>query len=275
MKKLALMVAGVILLGSLPGRAEPKDWGTKHRHGKITVSAWSAGCLGDVNFSQKIAGVKIGANLNLADDLKLNNPQTVPELAVDLRPTKRNRVYLSYFQSRYQGDNGHPLPGQPLAFLGTHFTGDVETNLAINRFKAFYQYSPLALKRGYLGVLVGADYYFYDLAIKGRINGTTLRREETAQFPLLIPVAGVSGQWTLLYGLGLFGQASGIAARVGGTDASYLDFLGGVQFKVSRLYSSVGYQLLRGTLDMDLNSGQTAHFGLSQQGVIASLGVNL
>jgi len=273
MRRIAWGIAGIALLWSLAGWAKPEDWGTKHRHGEVKINYWSASYLGDVNFAQEIAGVKIGANLNLQHDLKLNNPQPAPELVVDLRPTKHNRVYLSYFQSRYLGVNNQP--GETLPFLGSRFTGEVETTLTVNRFKAFYQYSPLALKRGYLGVLVGANYYGYELELKGLVNGTSLRAHETARFPLLIPVAGVSGQCTLLYGLGLFGQASGMELKVGGVDASYLDFLGGVQFKVSRLYASVGYQVLRGTLDMDLNGGKTARFDLSQQGVIASLGVNL
>jgi len=272
MRRVTWAIAGVVLLWSLLGWAEPKDWGKKHRHGEITANYWSASYLGDLKFSQEVAGVKIGANLDLQNNLKLDNPQPVPELVADLRPTKHNRVYLSYFQSRYQGENNHP--SQTLDFMGTQFTGQVDTTLVVNRFKAFYQYSPLALKRGYLGVLVGADYYWYDLELKGQVS-PTLRKQETARFPLLIPVAGVSGQCTLLYGLGLFGQASGIGVRVGGVDASYLDFLGGVQFKVSRLYSSLGYQVLRGTLNMDLNTGQTARFDLSQQGVILTLGVNL
>lgn len=273
MKRIVWGIAGIALLWSLAVWAKPKDWGTKHRHGEVKINYWSASYLGDINFTQEILGVKIGANLNLQHDLKLNNPQPVPELVADLRPTKHNRVYLSYFQSRYLGVNNQP--GQVLPFLGSKFTGEVDTTLDVNRFKMFYQYSPLALKRGYLGVLVGANYYWYDFEIKGLINGTSLQAHETARFPLLIPVAGVSGQCTLLYGLGLFGQASGFDLHVAGVDASYLDFLGGVQFKVSYLYTSVGYQVLRGTLRMDLNGGQAARFDLSQQGVIASLGVSL
>jgi hypothetical protein len=104
----------------------------------------------------------------------------------------------------------------------------------VDRAKAFYQFSPLAFKRGYLGALLGAELYLFDISMEGRIGGTPLKKTEEAAFPLVLPLLGVSGEWTLLYGLGLFGQASGMHLEISNLQATYLDLLGGIQFKVSR-----------------------------------------
>jgi len=275
MKWMRLVGTGMFLLWAFSGRAESKDWGTKHRHGAVKLGYWSASSVGEVKFAEEVAGFKIGGNLDLEKDLKLSNPQMVPEVVVDLRPTKRNRFYLSYFQSRYLGENTRDLTPQPLEFLGTKFTGDVQTAFEVNRYKGFYQFSPFALKRGFVGFLLGANYYLYNLELEGKVNGTNLRKTETATFPLFIPVAGVDGQFTLGYGLGLFGHVSGISFNFSGVESSYLDALAGVQFKVSRLYSSLGYQFLNWKLNYELSSDQTGNFNLSQQGLILHVGVNL
>ena len=94
-------------------------------------------------------------------------------------------------------------------------------------------------------------------------------------FPLVLPLLGVSGEWTLLYGLGLFGQASGMHLEISNLQATYLDLLGGIQFKVSRFYAAAGYQWLHGQASLDLPSDQTFQIDLSHQGPIAFVGFNL
>ena len=102
MKKLVTGVAGLVLLWSLAGWAEAKDWGAKHRRGEITANYWWASYTGELKFEDRVAGIDVGQTLNLEDDLKLENPQGVPELVVNLRPTKRNLIHFSYFESDSQ-----------------------------------------------------------------------------------------------------------------------------------------------------------------------------
>ena len=271
MKKLVTGVAGLVLLWSLAGWAEAKDWGAKHRRGEITANYWWASYTGELKFEDRVAGIDVGQTLNLEDDLKLENPQGVPELVVNLRPTKRNLIHFSYFESDYQGENNHIPLATPLDFLGFHFTGDIKTKLGVNRLQGYYQFSPWATKRGYVGFLLGADYYFFDL----KIESDTIHRSKEALFPMVIPVVGVSGQYTLAYGLGLFGQVSGVQVHIQNVDASYLDVLAGVQFKVGRLYSALGYQYLNGGAAIDLGSDKSGNFNLFQQGPLLTVGVNL
>jgi len=280
MKAASRMALLLVLIAAFPGWAKPRDWGTKHRHGGVKLSYWSAALDGEIKFTDRgtdLLGEKteIGETLSLVDDLKIENPQGVPELILDFRPTKRNRLYLSYFQGRYRGDNNNIFPDNPIEFLGRTFTGQVGTRIQVDRVKAFYQFSPLAFKRGYLGALLGTELYLFDVTLEGRIGGTSLKKEENAVFPLVLPVVGVSGECTLLYGLGLFGQASGMHLEIMNLQATYLDLLGGVQFKVSRFYAAAGYQWLQGQASLDLLSDKTFQVDLFHQGPIAFVGLNL
>ncbi len=258
--------------GEKPGK-DPKDWGTEYWHGTVRANWWNADYGAKIKAIEEEHGQLIGTTVDVRDDLDLKTPTSAFEMEFWSRPSNRNRFILSYFWSSYSGDVDDL--GQKIDIAGKTFqaTYDVETEITIQRFQSLYQFLPLANERGGIGPLIGLECYVYQL----RIESKDLDEKMDQTLPLPIPVIGLAGDYTIGYGLGVWGKFAWIGADIAKYDvkANYTDWELGASFKYKRLYAGVSYRSLVYDLEVG-NEDKDGYIKLDadQSGILASLGVN-
>jgi len=246
-----------------------KDWGTEHWRVTLKANYWSSDYAGIVKAVEEVDGELVGETLNFVDDLDIQTPTSVWEVELWARPSKRNRIILSYYQCRYRGEVD--VLSEELDFAGEEFTVDVQTYLVADRFAFYYQFLPFATKRGGIGPLIGVEYF--DLGIELKSEAVDVKAKETIGFP--IPIIGVAGDYVIGYGVGIWGKVGWIGLKVQDIMASYTDVELGLSFKWKYLFAGVGYRYLESRLEKG-EEDKDGYLKISnhQSGFLATLGVN-
>ena len=246
-----------------------KDWGTEHWRVTLRGNYWSSDYSGIVKAVEEEDGKLIGETVDFVDDLDINTPSSVWEIELWARPSKRNRLILSYYQCRYRGDVDI-LP-EELDFAGEEFTVDVKTYLVADRFSFYYQFLPFASERGGIGPLIGVEYF--DLGVELKSEKIDQSAKETISIP--IPVIGLAGDYVIGYGVGIWGKIGWIGLEIQDVMASYTDLEIGFSFKWKYLFAGVGYRYLESRLETG-EEDEDGYLKVSnhQSGFLVSLGVN-
>jgi len=256
--------------------AGPMAWGTDFWHGTLRFNYWSAAYTGDVTSLEEVksSGITalVGNKLNLVDDLKVHNPASCYEVEFWARPTKRNRFMGSYLWSQYTGKADNVMEKVQYGGTTLQFPLDIKSTLVSNRATFYYQFLPLADNRGGIGPLIGVEYYNIKLTLESEMADQKI----DTPLNLVLPVVGVAGDYTLGYGVGLWGKLGWTGFNnVWEVSANYTDIEAGLSFKWKLLFAGVGYR----ALIFNVESGEKNEDGYlkldtSQSGVVASLGVN-
>ncbi len=255
-----------------PSGASPMDWGIEYQRGAVKVGVWSAAFTGDIKFVKEVAGERIGENLDLVDDLDLENPAGAINLDVEVKASRRNRFSFSFFGTEYTGNVTEVEGIDVFEFEGDIFDMDIDTAVSMMRIYAGYEFMPLVTPRGDLGLSLGIDYYTLGIGLKSELPDV----REDVYLPMLLPAAGVRGQYTFGYGLGVYGGIRGMGVAIEDGEVSFSEVELGLSFKYKRLYSSIGLRSVRRYIEVgdDVEDEDYGRVDLMQDGGLIKIGLN-
>jgi hypothetical protein len=279
----ALLVLGMALVaGAGPARAaqdEEKDAAEPARdHFCIQLNYWIASYGGQIEVADQdvyggTATVK-GDRIDIADELGLNNPQGVPEVAAWVRLGVHHRILASWFTARYEGSK--KIPEQvDIGGLTFKTSSELNTTFEFSRVTLMHQWNPLLNEHGRLGLQWGAQYYYWKFSYEGREVTTNIKESDSATLPIVIPVIGLDGQLVLGYGISLYAGISGIGANFAGFQASYTDINAGLAYDYQMLHAAAGYRTIDTRLQGEDEGGQKFESSFSHNGFLISIGLNL
>lgn len=260
------------------GAAAPEKPARDYDRFSIKLNLWAASYNGEVEVADQdifggTATIK-GDRLNLAHELGLTNPQTVPEVVAWVRLGVHHRILASYFYANYEGSK-RLTQDVSIGGLTFQMSSDLGTTFEFSRVVLMHQWSPLLNERGRLGLQYGLQYYSWRFKYSGREVNTGLKESDEAVLPILIPVIGLDGNLALAYGIGLYGSFSGVGIGLAGIQASYTDLELGISYDYKMLHAAAGYRTIDTRLKGEDEDDQTFESNFSHSGWLFSIGVNL
>lgn len=245
----------------------------------IRLNYWTASYNGemevdDVDVLGGTATIK-GQKLDLDDDLGLENPQSIPEIEIQIKMGTRNRISLSYFTVNYGGEEKLNT-NIDLAGYTFRANTDLETIFQLDSFRFLYEFLILSGDRGSLGLSWGMDYYWWSFGYKGTENSSGLKVEEKVTQPIFIPLFGITGNLNIGYGFGLYASYNGISISIPDPkfSASYTNLDCGAYWRYKYLYTGVGYRRVVSSLDAEVEEDEELSMHIFHEGVYWSLGAS-
>ncbi|HUT52445.1 MAG TPA: hypothetical protein VM658_03540 [bacterium] len=273
-----VLILGIALLPAAglaqAAKGQAKDDAARYDRFSIKLNYWTASYGGEIEVGdQDVFGGK-GDRLNLADELGIENPQGVPEVAAWVRLGKHHRILASYFAVRYEGSLRLPEKVD-IGGLTFDVASDLDTSFEFSRVTLMHQWNPLLNEHGRLGLQWGGQYYSWKFSYEGKEETTQIKKSDSASIPILIPVIGLDGQLVLGYGISLYGGISGIGSNFAGFQASYTDVNAGLAYDYKMLHAGLGYRTIDTRLKGEDDSGQIFESSFSHNGWLLSIGLNI
>ncbi|NOX97334.1 MAG: hypothetical protein GXO98_04605, partial [Nitrospirae bacterium] len=131
MKKIVYgMALSLILVSGIRTQA----WGNEARFG-TEIKYWFSGLDGEVKVT---SGSIKGTTIDLVDDLNMDKDKGIPEIELWYKFGEKNKVSLSYFRVKYEGDQ---TLTRTITFKGTSYTAStlVESKLETGLLKFMYE----------------------------------------------------------------------------------------------------------------------------------------
>ena len=178
----------------------------------------------------------VGTQVDLADDLGLDDSESIPAVMGSIDFPLFPEILVSYFSV---DSSASKVITKDIVYKGTTYSisDTVSSSYDITHFEALLNFGLIKTEMADLGLLIGAKYF----EVETSLTSAGVTQTESVEGPL--PVVGVKGGVGLPGKFRVEGMGRGLMLEVGDVDASLFDVDLGVHYDFNKfLRASAGYR---------------------------------